>query len=31
MSAETDAVDSLCGIVAITLSGQQMYAIYALL
>ena len=31
MSAETDAVDNLCGIVTVTLSGQQMYAMYALL
>ena len=31
MSAETDAVDNLCRIVAITLSGQRMYAMYALL
>ena len=29
--AETDAVESRCGIVAMTLSGQWMYAIYALL
>ena len=29
--AETDAVESLCGIVAMTLSGQLMYAMYALL
>lgn len=31
VSAETDAVDNCCGIVVITLWGQQMYAMYALL
>ena len=29
--AETDAVERRCGIVAMTLSGQWMYAMYALL
>ena len=31
MLAETDAVESRCGIVAMTLSGQWTYAMYALL
>ena len=31
MSAETDAVESYCGIVVMTLSGQWTYAMYALL
>ena len=29
--AETDAVESRCGIVVMTLSGQWMYAMYVLL